>query len=167
MVQIVGVLSRLTVTSGGVAAAAAGSLVSSRGLIVTPISGDLTDDEFVEAADAQLDTNRANCAGMDQVASGISAILASTTTSFVCQDQFDDDCDLVTADASTLLTQLGLLVQISSWNIGGITISSLAADILIILQSITVLSFEQQATLINQRHPYVLCLHLCLPDIHH
>ena len=85
----------------------------------------------------------------------------------MCQDQFDEDCDLVTADASTLLTQLGLLVQISSWNIGGITISSLAADILIILQSITVLSFEQQATLINQRHPYVLCLHLCLPDIHH
>ena len=83
MVQIVGVLSRLTVTSGGVAAAAAGSLVSSRGLIVTPISGDLADDEFAAAADAQLDTNRANCAGMYQVTSGISAILASTATSFV------------------------------------------------------------------------------------
>ena len=165
MVQIVGVLSRLTVTSGGVAAAAAGSLISSQGLIVTPISGDLTDDEFVEAADAQLDTNRANCAGMDQVASGISAILASTTTSFVCQDQFDDDCDLVTADASTLLTQLGLLVQFSSLNIEVITISSLAADITIILQSVTVLSFEQQASLISIRGTLMFCVFIYVSQI--
>ena len=76
----------------------------------------------------------------------------------MCQDQFDEDCDLVTADASTLLTQLGLLVQISSWNIEGITISSLAADILIILQSIAVLSFEQQATLISIRGTFMFCV---------
>ena len=143
------VLSRLTVTTAEVATFALASLISSKGLIVSPISGDLTDDEFVEAADAQLDTNRANCAGMDQVASGISAILASTTTSFVCQDQFDDDCDLVTADASTLLTQLGLLVQISSLNIEDVTISSLAAEIITLIESITILSFEQEATLIS------------------
>ena len=142
-------MSRLTVTTAEVATFALASLISSKGLIVSPISGDLTDDEFVEAADAQLATNRANCAGMDQVASGISAILASTTTSFVCQDQFDDDCDLVTEDASTLLTQLGLLVQISSLNIEDVTISSLAAEIITLIESITILSFEQEATLIS------------------
>ena len=110
-------------------------------------------------------TNRANCAGMDQVASGLSAILASTATSFVCQDQFDDDCDLVTADASTLLTQLGLLVQFSSLNIEVITISSLAADIPIILQSITVLSFEQQATLISIRGTLMFCVLIYVSQI--
>ena len=102
---------------------------------------------------------------MDQVASGISAILASTATSFVCPDQFDEDCDLVTADASTLLTQLGLLVQISSWNIEGITISSLAADILIIIQSIAVLSFEQQATLISIRGTFMFCVFIYVSQI--
>ena len=76
----------------------------------------------------------------------------------MCQDQFDEDCDLVTADASALLTQLGLLVQISSWDMEGITISSLAADILINLQSITVLSFEQQATLISIRGTFMFCV---------
>ena len=70
----------------------------------------------------------------------------------------DEDCDLVTADASALLAQLGLLVQISSWNIEGITISSLAADILINLQSIAVLSFERQATLISIRGTFMFCV---------
>ena len=80
----------------------------------------------------------------------------------MCQDQFDEVCDLVTADASALLNQLGLLVQNSSWNIEGITISSLAADILINLQSITVLSFERQATLISIRGTFMFCVFICV-----
>ena len=53
----------------------------------------------------------------------------------------DEDCDLVTADASALLAQLGLLV-----------------DILINLQSIAVLSCERRATLISIRGTSMFCV---------
>ena len=61
----------------------------------------------------------------------------------------DEDCDLDTADTGALLAQLGLLVQISSLNIEDVTISSLAAEIITLIESITILSFEQEATLIS------------------
>ena len=58
---------------------ATASLVSSAGLVVTEISEDLTDDEKVAAADQQLATTRANCAGMHSVASGLDSLLASSS----------------------------------------------------------------------------------------
>ena len=134
-------------TSGGVATFGTASLISSKGLIVSAISEDLTDDEKVEAADAQLATNRANCEGMDQVASEISTILTSTSITFVCKDQFDDDCDSVSEDSKTLLTKITLLIQTSSQSIEDSSISTLSSQIVTLLKSITILSYEQKTTL--------------------
>ena len=136
-------------TASGAASKGTSALIASKGLVVAAASDDATDAEKVEAADKTLATNRANCEGMDQVASKISSTLSSTTITFVCQDQFDDDCSKISESTTSLITKLTALVQLSSANLEDPAIATSAAEIITIIESITIISFEQKATLMS------------------
>merc|ERR1719481_678232 len=69
-------------------------LIASKGLMVEEVSTEISFSEQVEAFDAQLATNRANCEGMDAVGLQLEAKIKTLeeTGSIVCKDKYDDDC---------------------------------------------------------------------------
>ena len=144
-------LSSLLVTASGTVSKGTSSLIASKGLVVAAASEDATDAEKVEAADKTLATNRANCAGMDEVATSISTNLlaSSSSVSLVCFDQFDDDCDKIAESTTTLITKLTALVQLSSADLEDSTIATSATEIITLIKSITIISYEQETTLIS------------------
>ena len=123
---------------------ATASLVSSAGLVVTQISEDLTDDEKVAAADQQLATTRANCAGMDSVASGLDSLLASSSLTLVCADKFDADCSSLTESSSQLVSKLFKLTSLASANLEDSAIATLSTEITTLISSVTIISVEQK-----------------------
>merc|ERR1719220_748409 len=132
MIQIVALIES---TKTGAVAGASQSLIGAKGLLV---------EEQAAKSDAQLQTNRANCKGMDDVAKALKAKQAELTP--VCNDKFDDDCDVdegAATAASTLIEKILLLTKTSSANIEDATIQDITEVILTQISSITVITLEQ------------------------
>jgi len=141
LIQIVALVES---TKTGAAAGASQGLIGAKGLMVEEISTDLSFEEQAAKADAQLQTNRANCKGMDDVAKALKAKQAELTP--VCNDKFDDDCDVDEAAAeasSTLIEKILFLTKTSSANIEDASIVTMATEILTQITSITVITLEQ------------------------
>ena len=78
----------LTVALSGSISQSSQALIGSKGLVVAAIDADLSNDEAVTAMDAQLETNRANCEGMDKAGSGLEDLVAdSSSVRVVCEDK--------------------------------------------------------------------------------
>jgi len=150
LIEIVSALQSFTGTASGSMNEAVASLVSSAGLVVASISDDLTDDEKVAAADKQLETNRANCGGMDDVASSLETLIsASSTVQYVCADKFDADCSTIPDNSNELITLLFKLSQLSSGDLEDVTISSTSATVVTLISKVTIISMEQKATIMS------------------
>ena len=139
----------LIIQGSGSIAFGTASVIASDGLIVAPIDVTLTDAEKLAAAEIQLESNRANCEGMDQVAAALTSIFEAS--SLVCQEDNDEDCDQITEESKTLIIRVTSLLQTSSQNIEDTSIASLAIDILTFIETnfIVVLSYEQRDLLIS------------------
>ena len=139
----------LIIQGSGSIAFGTASVIASEGLIVAPIDVNLPDAEKLAAAEIQLESNRANCEGMDQVAAALTSIFEAS--SLVCQEDNDDDCDQITEESKTLIIRVTSLLQTSSQNIEDTSIASLAIDILTFIETnfIVVLSYEQRDLLIS------------------
>ena len=139
----------LIIQGSGSIAFGTASVIASEGLIVAPIDVNLPDAEKLAAADIQIERNRANCEGMDQVAAALTSIFEAS--SLVCQEDNDEDCDQITEESKTLIIRVTSLLQTSSQNIEDTSIASLAIDILTFIETnfIVVLSYEQRDLLIS------------------
>ena len=100
----------------------------------------------MEAAEIQLENNRANCEGMDLVAANLTSILESSSLTLVCAEENDDDCNQITEESKTLIVSVTSLLQLSSQNIEDTSIAVVTTEILtfINLNQIVVLSYEQK-----------------------
>ena len=127
------------------------SVITKDGLIVTPIDESLPDDEKLAAAEIQLENNRANCEGMDLVATSLTSIYESSSLTLVCGEEDDDDCGQITEESKTLIVSVTSLLQLSSQNIEDTSIATLATEILTFIETnqIEVLSYEQKNILIS------------------
>ena len=148
-------MTSLSIQGGASVAFGSASVIATQGLIVALIDEDSTDGEKLEAAEEQLETNRANCEGMDQVAESLTSIIESSSLTLVCKDKFDDDCEKITDDSKTLIVKVTKLLQLSSQNIEDSSISTVATEIITFLSSttITILSYEQRDIIITLIEP--------------
>ena len=101
---LVETMTTLIIQGSGSIAYGTASVIASEGLIVTPIDDSLSDSEKLAAAEIQLENNRANCEGMDQVAAALTSIFEAS--SLVCQEDNDDDCDQITEESKTLIIKV-------------------------------------------------------------
>ena len=138
-----------TGTAAGSVNEALAALVTSTGLVLTEISPDLSDAEKVAEADAQLATTRANCAGMDSVASGLDTFLSSSSLTVVCADKFASDCSTLTENSNLLVGSLFKLTSLASANLEDPTIASLSAEILTVIAAVEIISVEQQGIIMS------------------
>ena len=120
-------------------------------MVVAEIDASLSFDEQAEKAEQQLATNRANCEGMDNAAKSLNTLLNSDSTRFVCQDQFDEDCDDASDDTKSLLDATVELTDLSSNNIEDTQISVAATSIISSLTSITIFTYEQKSLFISHQ----------------
>ena len=81
---------------------------------------------------------------MDGAAKSLVSLLESDTVKIVCKDQFDDDCDDATDDSKSLLESTIELTKLSSNNIEDTAISAAASTIISMIESITIITFEQK-----------------------
>ena len=121
--------------------------MTTAGLVVPAISDDLSADEKVKQADQQLKVNRANCEGMDNVASQLETLISSSSVTYVCDDKFDADCSTIAENSKQLVTLLFTLTQLSSADLQDETISTTASTIVSLISDIKILSMEQKATI--------------------
>ena len=63
--------------------------------------------------------------------------------------QFDDNCDDVKQDSATLLEKVVALTKLSSANLEDSSIATASTEIISLTSSITVISFQQKATIIT------------------
>ena len=63
--------------------------------------------------------------------------------------QFDDNCDDVKEDSATLLEKVVALTKLSSANLEDSSIATASTEIISLISSITVISFQQKATIIT------------------
>jgi len=144
IVSLVQIVALIESKKTGAVSGASQGLIGAKGLLVAEISTDLSFEEQAAAADAQLATNRANCAGMDTVAKALKAKQAELTP--VCNDKFDDDCDIdegSAAAASALIEKILFLTKTSSANIEDASIVTITTEIVTLISSITVITLEQ------------------------
>ena len=87
LLSLIQVVALFESTKTGAVAGASQGLIGAKGLLVAEISTDIPFDEQTAAADAQLQTNRQNCKGMDDVAKALKTKLAELDP--VCKDKFD------------------------------------------------------------------------------
>ena len=144
LLELKDLLSMFLVGFSGSLSDASQGLVGNKGLVVESIDTSLSFEEQAQAADEQLNTNRANCAGMDGAAKSLVLLLESDTVKIVCKDQFDDDCDDATDDSKSLLESTIELTKLSSNNIEDTAISAAASTIISMIESITIITFEQK-----------------------
>ena len=149
LIEIQSLLAMFTVTLSGSLSGASQGLIANKGLVVAEIDSTLSFDEQAEKAEQQLSTNRANCEGMDKAAQSLNTLLKSDSTKFVCQDQFDDDCDDASDDTKSLLDATVELTELSNNNIEDEQISVAASSIISSLTSITIITFEQKSILFS------------------
>ena len=102
---------------------------------MAPIPDGLSFAEQAAKADEQLATNRANCAGMDEVGAGVADLLTKCSSAsdssckVVCADQFDADCSEASDDSAALLDAVILLTETSSVSLEDDSIAASAANI--------------------------------------
>ena len=148
---LVETIESLIIQGSGSIAFGTASIIATEGLIVTPIDENLSDAEKFAAAEIQLENNRANCEGMDLVATSLTSIYESSSLTLVCGEEDDDDCGQITEESKTLIALVTSLLQLSSQNIEDTSIATLATDILTFIETnqIEVLSYEQKNILIS------------------
>ena len=85
------IVTRLEITSTLSISGASQSLIRNKGLIVAEISTtELSFEDQASEADKQLGVFRDNCKGMSDVAKE----LGNMTPDYVCEDIYDDDCEI-------------------------------------------------------------------------
>ena len=148
---LVETIESLIIQGSGSIAFGTASIIATEGLIVTPIDENLSDAEKLAAAEIQLENNRANCEGMDLVATSLTSIYESSSLTLVCGEEDDDDCGQITEESKTLIVSVTSLLQLSSQNIEDTSIATLATEILTFIETnqIEVLSYEQKNILIS------------------
>ena len=145
--EIQGLLDMLAVTFSGSLGDASQGLIASKGLVVKEADTAVSFEEQEKAAAQQLSVNRENCAGMDKAAKAIETLLDSST--IVCKDKFDDDCDDVTIESKQLMDATIELTKLSSDNIEGSEISTKAASIVSSVSSVTTIPLQQKNILLS------------------
>ena len=148
---LVETIESLIIQGSGSIAFGTASIIATEGLIVTPIDENLSDAEKLAAVEIQLENNRANCEGMDLVATSLTSIYESSSLTLVCGEEDDDDCGQITEESKTLIVSVTSLLQLSSQNIEDTSIATLATEILTFIETnqIEVLSYEQKNILIS------------------
>ena len=148
---LVETIESLIIQGSGSIAFGTASIIATEGLIVTPIDENLSDAEKLAAVEIQLENNRANCEGMDLVATSLTSIFDSSSLTLVCGEEDDDDCGQITEESKTLIVSVTSLLQLSSQNIEDTSIATLATEILTFIETnqIEVLSYEQKNILIS------------------
>ena len=148
---LVETIESLIIQGSGSIAFGTASIIATEGLIVAPIDENLSDAEKLAAAEIQLENNRANCEGMDLVATSLTSIYESSSLTLVCGEEDDDDCGQITEESKTLIVSVTSLLQLSSQNIEDTSIATLATEILTFIETnqIEVLSYEQKNILIS------------------
>ena len=102
-------MTSLIIQGSGSIAYGTASVVASEGLIVAAIDNSLSDTEKLNLTEVQLQRNRANCEGIDQVASALTVIFESS--SLVCKNKYDDDCDQISEESKSLIIKVSALLQ--------------------------------------------------------
>ena len=142
--EIEDLLMLLSITTSVGIAEQSEALIGVRGLVVRPMSPNLSFDEQKAFLDNQIEANRENCENMDQVAKSITSLLSRDDLRVVCADTHDEDCDDALPNAQELFKEMVRMTQLVVEDIEDHEITVESQKILALLAEITIVTREQK-----------------------